>query len=64
MDENGDTNWGLLAIVGAALFAGLVYGVVSAGPPPSVNFVVAEGLLLLSVLVVVIELVARSAKPH
>jgi hypothetical protein len=64
MHDDRNMNGGFLAVVGGAILAFLVYGVASAGPPPSVKFAVAEALLLLSVLAMVVDLVVKSLKPH
>ncbi len=64
MDSERSGNWGLLAIIGAGIFAGLTYGVISAGPPPSLRFAVAEGLLLLSVAVMIADLVVKTVRSH
>ncbi len=62
METERNANWGLLAVVGLAIFGGMIYGVVEAGPPPSLRFAVAEALLLVSVLVMIADLIAKTVK--
>lgn len=62
MNEDRSANWGLLAMAASAIFGLLAYGVASMGPPPSLEFGVAESMLLICVLVMIVDLIAKTAR--
>jgi UDP-N-acetylmuramyl pentapeptide phosphotransferase/UDP-N-acetylglucosamine-1-phosphate transferase len=51
MGREGNSNWGLLVIVAAAIFAALAYWIFSADEAPTLPYAVAQAVLLGSVLV-------------
>jgi hypothetical protein len=62
METDRNANWGVLAVVIAAVFAGLTYLIVGAGPPPSLRFGVAEGVLMICVAVMIVDMILKTIR--
>jgi len=59
MGDNRKSNWGVMAIVGAAIFAALAYWVLSANGAPTLPYAIAQYVLLGSVLVGMVDSLAK-----
>jgi peptidoglycan/LPS O-acetylase OafA/YrhL len=59
MSRDRQSNWGILAVVAAAMFAVLAYWIPSANQAPTLPYTIAQYVLLGSVLVVMIASVAK-----
>jgi hypothetical protein len=59
MGRDRKSNWGVVAIVAAAIFAGLAYWILSADEAPSLPFALAQYVLFGSVLVAMLDSFAK-----
>ena len=59
MGRDRKSNWGVMAVVAAALFAALAYWILSANEAPTLPYALAQYVLLGSVLVGMVDFFAK-----
>ena len=59
MGRDRKSNWGILTVVAAAVFAALAYWILSADEAPSLPFAITQCVLLGSVLVAMFDSLAK-----
>ncbi|MGD0641137.1 MAG: hypothetical protein ABSC22_10355 [Roseiarcus sp.] len=64
MGRDRKSNWGVLAIVAAAIFAALAYWILSADEAPTLPFAFAQFVLLGSVAVATLDSLAKCRSPR
>ena len=64
MGDHRNTGWGVLAIAAAALFVGAAYFIFTTGGSPSAPFAIGEYGLLGSILVVIVDSLAKCRASH